>query len=125
MEIYSLWAVDEPILAALVLGGIGLVVVALVLAYRRSGPESRRVIVAIGIGMVGPAVFGALLVTWLSASSPAIRAHPQSRDVALEDEVAVALALASLCLRSELCDRGPIMVGWIFATRASIPAAVC
>jgi hypothetical protein len=72
LEIYSIWALDEPILAALVIGGIGLIVMAVFLTYRRSGPESRRVIAAIGAGVLGLAVIGALLVTWLSASSPAI-----------------------------------------------------
>jgi hypothetical protein len=72
LEIYSIWGLDEPIFAALVLGGIGLISIALYLAYRRSGPESRRVIAAIGVGILGLAVVGALLVTWLSASSPRI-----------------------------------------------------
>ena len=63
LEIYSIWPLDEPILAALVIGGIALVCLALYLAHRRSGPESRRVIAAIGVGMLGVAVVGALLVT--------------------------------------------------------------
>jgi hypothetical protein len=72
LEIYSFWAVDDPILAVLVFGGAGLVVIALFLAYRRSGPEPRRVIAAIGIGMLGLAIISVLLVTWLSASNPAV-----------------------------------------------------
>jgi hypothetical protein len=68
LEIYSIWPLDEPILATLVLGVIGLIGVALYLAHRRSGPETRRVVAAIGVVMLGFAVFGGLVVTWLGAS---------------------------------------------------------